>query len=212
MYDFRECGYTVVKNVISKELCDIVTQYTFFDEMRTGSLGDIMCPNTHGQYADPMMETILLRIQSEVERNTGLTLCPTYSYYRIYGNGDDLENHTDRESCQISASLCFNHSYQDGYNWAIYMGDIPIMLDPTDMVIYRGLEVEHRREKLETNNPDDWHLQGFFHYVDVNSSEDITQWKYDKRVGVGYPEVSNSAYRFTPRVRRKRPLVIKNKY
>lgn len=205
MYDFREHGYTVVPQVISKELCDFVTQYTFFEEIQNGKQTDPIVPNAFSKYIDPVMETMLLRIQGAVEDATALTICPTYSYYRIYGQGDVLDRHIDRHSCQISASLCFNHSYGDEYEWAIYMGDNPVILKPGDMVVYRGMDVEHGRDAFDTNDGHAWHVQGFFHYVDVNSTSDFTEWKYDKRIGIGYKHDS-----ILPE--KPRPIVIKKKY
>jgi hypothetical protein len=183
MYDFGEHGYTVVKEVISKDLCDFITQYAFFDELQKPFVSDFQVPNALGRYCDPAMETVLIKIKKEVERVTGLSLLPTYSYYRVYGKNDELEKHTDRPSCEISASLCFNHSYGDDYEWHIYMNGNPISLKSGDMVVYKGMEIEHWREPLNYNDDDVWHLQGFLHYVDAMGK--FSQHKYDGRLGAG---------------------------
>lgn len=196
MYDFREHGYTVVPQVISKELCDIVTQYVFFDELQRPITTDMQVPNAPSRYADPLMETVLLMIKKEVERASGLSLLPTYSYYRLYGKGDELVKHTDREACEISTTLCFNNNYGNDYDWCIYMNGSPISLNPGDMAVYRGIDIEHWREPFDFNDDNAYHLQGFFHYVDVDG--DFPNWKYDGRQSIGLPSRDVFANRLRP--------------
>jgi hypothetical protein len=186
--DFKEKGYCVVKAAISDELRDFVTQCSLFDEMQNfaaegDSLSQAQVPDAHSVYANPIMEAMLLHLQNIMEENTGLELYPTYSYYRVYRNGDSLDRHTDRPSCQISATLCFNYSYDDSvFSWPIYMDGKKVDLSPGDMVIYRGMELEHWRETLE-NSDDVWHVQGFFHYVDANGPH--ADFKFDRRESIG---------------------------
>lgn len=181
--NFNKNGYCVVKNVISQELRDFVTQYALFDEMQNfNGIGDSQIPKAHYRYADPAMETLLLQIQSTMEKNTGLSLYPTYSYYRVYRPGDELKVHQDRESCEISATLCFNYNYEN-YSWPIYMEDNSVVLSPGDMVIYKGCDLKHWRNVLDLEQDDAWHVQGFFHYV--NSNGPFANFKYDKRESIG---------------------------
>lgn len=181
--DFKEKGYCVVKSAISPELRDFVTQYALFDEMQTEFRGDDQVPNAHSKYADPAMETMLIHIQDIMEKNTGLSLYPTYSYYRVYRNGDDLKVHTDRPSCEISCTLCFNYSYDDKtFQWPIFMDGKAVVLNPGDLVIYRGCELSHWRDKLICND-DVWQVQGFFHYVDANGP--YPDHRFDKRPTLG---------------------------
>ena len=47
------------------------------------------------------------------------------------------------------------------------MGNIPIVINSGDGVIYKGCEIEHWRPVF--NQPKEyWHHQLFIHYVDVN--------------------------------------------
>lgn len=186
---FAEKGYCVVKNALKKDLLDFVTQYTFFDEMQSDSEEDAQVPNAHSKYADPAMETVLLTLLPLMEKTTGLELNPTYSYYRIYYPGDELEKHKDRPSCEISCTLCFNFSYNN-YEWPIYMEGNGVVLNPGDMIVYRGTELEHWRDRFDINDENAWHVQGFFHYVDKNGIH--ADWKYDKRDSIGLPFQNNS--------------------
>ena len=198
---FKQNGYCIVKNAISNELRDFITQYALFDEMQdfdseqnrneyrnmsTEELlkyGYIQVPNAHSKYANPAMEVMLLNLQNIMQDNTGLELFPTYSYHRLSRNGNELSKHKDRPSCEISATLCFNYSYDDSkYQWPIYIEENKIDLFPGDLVIYRGCDLNHWRNQFDIDE-DAWHLQGFFHYVDANGPHSSHKW--DRRVSVG---------------------------
>jgi hypothetical protein len=180
---FKDNGYCVVPSVISHELRDFVTQYALFDEMQDFNPGDSQTPGAHFKYADPATETLLLQFQKIVENNTGMSLYPTYSYFRVYRNGDDLKKHKDRVSCQISATVCFNYSYDSSkYQWPIVINGEEIILSPGDMMIYLGNELTHWRDKF-TYDEDAWQVQGFFHYVDINGP--YADYKYDGRDSIG---------------------------
>jgi hypothetical protein len=180
---FKKLGYVVVKSAIQENLRDFVTQYALFDEMQKFTNDDAQVPAAHSKYADPAMETILLHLHPIIEENTGLKLFPTYSYHRVYRNGDKLDVHRDRPSCEISATLCFNYDYNDLNNkWPIWMQGKEVFLEPGDMVIYKGCELDHWRDELKVNN-NAWHVQGFFHYVD--SFGPYADFKFDKRESLG---------------------------
>ena len=185
---FQDNKYCVVKKVISKETADIITQYALFDEMQNynGEIEslDKQVPNAHSVYGDPAMEAILLHLLPIVEQHTGIELYPTYSYYRVYRDGDSLPIHKDRPACEISTTICFNYDFNNHkFQWPIYVGDTEIKQEPRDMTIYRGFDLEHYREKLELNDEEVWQVQGFFHYVDANGP--FAEWKYDKRSSIG---------------------------
>jgi hypothetical protein len=183
---FKNQRYCVVKSAISCELRDFITQYALFDEMQDyypeGSLEQV--PGSHSKYADPAMESLLPILQKTVEENTGLSLDPTYSYYRVYREGDELEVHTDRPSCEISATLCFNYEYgSSDYCWPIYMQGDAVLLNPGDLIIYRGCDLKHWRPCLITKNESSWHVQGFFHYVDKLGP--FSDYRFDQRRTIG---------------------------
>ena len=182
--EFSKNGYCVVRSALDKEILDFITQYTLFDEMQNFLAEDKQVPNAHSKYADPAMETVLIKLHDTIEKNTNLKLWPTYSYYRIYRENDILEPHKDRPSCEISATLCFNYSYDDNdYNWPIYMNGSKVILFPGDLVIYRGCDLEHWRERFDCTEKNCWHVQGFFHYVDQNGP--FAAYKFDERSSIG---------------------------
>jgi len=182
--NFQKNGYTSVKNALDLDIVNIITQYALFDEMQNFSPDGIQVPNAHSKYADPAMESLLLHLHPLMEKHTGLELYPTYSFYRVYRNKDELVAHKDRESCEISCTLSFNYSYnKNKYAWPIYMEGARCVLDPGDLVIYRGCDLEHWRESFNPPNNKDWHVQGFFHYVDKNGPN--ANFKYDNRNSIG---------------------------
>lgn len=181
---FKEKGYCIVKSAVSDELKDFVTQYALFDEMQRFTPDNSQVVGAHARYADPAMETMLLHLHKLMEENTGLELDPTYSFYRVYRQGDQLPPHKDRPSCEISCTLCFNYSY-DGlnYNWPIFMNSHKVELQPGDLVIYRGCDLEHWREPFNISDDNAWQVQGFFHYIDKNGP--FSDYKFDKRETLG---------------------------
>ena len=200
---FNEKGYCVVKGVVSEELRDFITQYALFDEMQDFTPDTDQVIGAHAKYGNPAMEAMLLNLHSIMEEHTGLTLFPTYSFYRVYRTGDTLEPHVDRESCEISCTVCFNYSYEN-YQWPIFMNGVSITLEPGDIAIYKGCEVEHWRETFSAPGDNPWHVQGFFHFV--NSNGPYAEWKFDKRASIGAlrnpapisnPLVSKSYIQFT---------------
>jgi hypothetical protein len=179
-------SFYMVKNAIPAEMSKLIYQYAIFDQIKTGRVGDHQVPTAHGKYADPLMESLLLLVQPIIEKTTGLSLYPTYAYYRIYRRGDILKPHYDRPSCEISASLCIGHNYEN-YEWPLFVDDSKIILEPTDLAIYKGLDSLHWRDEfLGPHNA--VQVQAFLHYVDENGP--YQEYKYDGRPAVGFPSSS----------------------
>ena len=198
---FKKNKYSVLKNAISKELAAFVYQYflnkrkvarVLFDQKYIspytdywGVWNDQQVPNTYSHYADIVMETLLQEVKPVMEKHTGLKLSETYSYARIYKKGDVLARHKDRYSCEISTTLNLG-----GDPWPIYLdptgkvsqAGIEVNLDPGDMLIYSGCDLEHWRE--EFNGQDCG--QVFLHYNKANS-KNAKKNKFDGRPFVGLP-------------------------
>lgn len=187
--EFIDKKYVVYRSALDDQMVDFISQYALFDELQRPSIGDPQVPKAHSKYGDPAMETLLIMLQPLMERITGLELDPTYSYYRVYRNGDNLSKHIDRPSCEISATVSFRYSYES-IPWPIFMNNSPVVLQPGDLAVYRGCEVEHWRDELICP-PNNWHIQGFFHYVDKDGP--FSEFKYDKRQSIG-SSINNKKY------------------
>ena len=187
---FEKQGYVVVKNVLDELTVDLITHYALNDQLQNFNPenSQAQIPGTHSKYADPLMESLLAQMNPVMERATGLKLLPTYSYYRVYKPGDILHPHSDRDSCEISCTICFNFNYgemQDTYNWPIFMGGTACDLSPGDIAVYRGCDILHWRDEFKAPEGS-WHVQAFLHYVDANGSR--AEWQFDKRPGLGFSQ------------------------
>ena len=134
--------------------------------------------NTYSCYADHAMETLLMKVLPVMQEETELKLIPTYSYARIYKNGDILHKHKDRPSCEISTTI-----HLGGDPWAIFVEGTEILLDVGDMLVYSGCELEHWRESFEGNIC----AQVFLHYNHVDGPF-ATKNKFDGRTILGIPK------------------------
>lgn len=109
-----------------------------------------------------IFDTVLERIWTQVETLLEEELIPTYSYARLYGNGNVLEKHTDRPSCEISLSIQLGRSHH--YSWPIYAGSQRFDLAEGDAMLYAGCDVPHYREVCA--GPADYYSgQLFCHFV-----------------------------------------------
>ena len=154
-------------------------------------------PNTYSQYANIAMETLLLKCQPGMEKATGLKLYPAYTYARIYKKGDELKRHKDRFSCEISTTMNLG-----GDDWPIYLSPnknvgapdgknitaaskakgVRVDLKPGDMLVYRGVELEHWREKFKGKEC----VQVFLHYNNRKTPGSKDNM-FDKRPHLGLP-------------------------
>ena len=192
---FKHNKYCLVENVLSEQTINICKQYTLFDEKNNflPESDSAQVPGAHSKYSVSLMESLLINLLPVMEENTGLELWPTYSYYRVYRSGDQLLPHTDRESCEISATLSLGYNYPDGYEgWPIFIEDSGFIMGPGDMIIYRGTELTHYRYPFDIEDTPEknyFQSQVFLHYVDKNGP--FKNFKFDKRgtLGKEYGEV-----------------------
>jgi len=199
---FKQTHYKIIKQVIPKNLANFI--YRYFSLKREvarlmldsnyispftpdwGIWHDDQVPNTYSHYSDAVFETLLIDLQERIEKESGYKLYPTYSYARIYKQGDVLHRHKDRDGCEISATM---HIGGDA-KWPIYLdatgsknkAGVAINLAPGDLLIYKGCEYEHWREGFSGKN----YCQAFFHYADVTHKTAL-QRKFDERPFLGLP-------------------------
>ena len=95
--------YHVIKKAINYELANFIFNYFLlkrdavdfmyknnitYDTGMFGTWTDKQIPNTFSCYADTVMETLLVKVLPVMQQETGLNLIPTYSYARLYKNGE----------------------------------------------------------------------------------------------------------------------------
>ena len=209
MIDFEKNSYTVVKGLIEPEWCKTLYNYVGYSADRCGlkqkhdeekyreawdgTFQDKQCPGNYAHYGDPMMDSMMMAHGKKIEEVTGMTLAPSYTYYRMYLNGAILKRHKDRPSCEISATICIEQDTDNGKPWPIWLlnnknyagykyeplfalsqkkslsdrrliGCKEISMNPGDVLLYQGINVLHWRDPLEGN----FSKNIFVHYVDKN--------------------------------------------
>ena len=204
--------YHIIRKALSYELANFIFNYFLLKRDAAlymydnniiaetglyGVRGDSQCADTYSHYADPVMETLLVKMLPIMKQETNLDLLPTYSYARAYKKGDVLKRHKDRFSCEISTTMNLG-----GDDWPIYLSPnenvgipngkdittkskakgIKVDLKPGDMLVYRGMELEHWRKKFKGKEC----IQVFMHYNDRNTPG-AKDNMFDKRPHLGLP-------------------------
>ena len=206
---FNDHGFVIIKNFIDPKMSELLYRYAINKVLRTdflimhseedyrpkwdGEFGDEQIPIAYNCYGDPMMDTLLEMSLPMMQALTGLELSCNYSYWRFYQYNNELKRHKDRDSCEISTTLClgFNVDNVDknkyhNYVWPMWIQDkhgkeLPVSLNPGDMIIYRGCDLDHWREPYLGLN----HAQVFMHYNDLAGP---FRNKYDGRPILAIPK------------------------
>ena len=204
---FKKDRYILIKGFLDPFIAKTAMKYTLHKakwELNTeGEKAQI--PHTHSIWGDHLMESLFETTWPKMEEITGEELWPTYTYYRVYKQGDILKHHTDRPACEISATICLGYDYTNldaykktDYNWEIWINntsggqryngdpvhDKAYRMEPGDAIVYRGCECDHWREEFKGV----MQSQVFFHYCDRNGP--FKAAKFDCRPGLGYPNDS----------------------
>jgi hypothetical protein len=186
--NYRDDGYALIKGLVPVE----VAQAFMLSVKR--EIGDAPVPINGGNDG-----TILLRrpgfefhgndhlpsthflwaLTPSVSALAGTALLPTYSYFRIYRQGDICRVHSDRFACEHSVSLTL--ALSDGRPWSLEVshrrdddnwsttedfggdGYGSICMSVGDAALYRGVSYPHGRV---TPNPNRWSAHLFLHYVE----------------------------------------------
>ena len=158
-------GAMHVTKVLPIDFCHFFT-HVLLRQADINSYGDSQIPNAKAILDhEYMFETLQERLWPAIESIVGEELIPTYSYARLYSNGDVLEKHSDRPACEISVTLQLSRSHH--YAWPIYMGKQRYDMGEGDAVIYRGCDIEHWRDMCD--GPEGYYSgQVFLHYVKKN--------------------------------------------
>jgi len=179
--------YIIIKNAVDANLCkflalefemmEAVCKHIYPGE----SLADL-CENTFARYSPLMMEALSVWLQPVIEEAVDMKLYPTYSYARIYYKGSELQKHVDRETSEVTVSVCL----QKDVDWPLYVKNSEgvvhqLDLEVGDIAIYSGRKHEHWRDPL----PSEKQILAFLQYVDVNGPSSWLKW--DTRPLLGMP-------------------------
>jgi hypothetical protein len=174
-----ECDrYVVLRGLLKQPALGQTYRYAcLMAERGLMSTSDEYVPNTPSGYGDFIMDGLLTAMLPMIEEASGLSLFPTYSYFRVYKKGDVLARHTDRPSCEVSVTMCLGVA--EDKPWPIWIEGpqrtSSVTLEAGDALLYRGVECPHWREAFEGERQ----AQLFLHYVEQRGR--YREWKFDKR-------------------------------
>ena len=166
-------NFLFVPGFISQDRADVL-QKKFYELETSGQYSkDHQAPNSPAIYNfKPFLELLCEKtphINSLIEER----VLPTYTYARIYKNGEVLNRHRDRPACEISLTVHLGGDKP----WDIGIQkpngeEVSLNLNIGDAMLYLGCIADHWRDKpYEGQN----YSQVFLHYV---RSEGPNAWAY----------------------------------
>ncbi len=191
---FKDDLYEVVRGALSKDLCqhldtefELLKQLIYLQggqsEENKFMFGDSQVTNSFAHYGALCFESLALQMQPLMEKITGKSLYPTYTYARIYYNEATMAIHKDRPSCEFSATINITI---DEKPWEIWFENLQgehkaVELYPGDLIVYKGDTLNHWRDAYKGQRQ----TQAFLHYVDKKGK--YRDYKFDKRPHLGLP-------------------------
>ena len=184
--NFEETGYVLVPDLIDPQTLLVLSKYYEY-KIRRGEIEkektDGLNSTSYNYYSDPFGEVLLDVLKSKIEEASGKELLPTYSFFRVYQEKEQLIPHVDRESCEISVSINIAHKGENKL-WMQYQSNeaSSFLLPAGNAVVYKGCEAVHWRNPLKEN---DLVVQLMLHYVDKNGPN--SHFVLDQRNQIGEP-------------------------
>lgn len=168
---FERDRYLILREVVDVQVREVFRHYVR-DQITQGAFAfESDGSKRWSRYKDPLSEALLRTLQPVFETATGLRLLPSYSFTALYPPGAYLDAHSDRHSCEVSASVTLDMRERDlpTSPWGLWFEvdgrPTELLLEPGDLVVYRGIELRHWREEL---GPRRWNTSVFLHYVDAD--------------------------------------------
>jgi len=160
--------YCQVDNIIHPQLIDYLkigsSMLEFEAEEETNIALKTNSQKPISKYSSTIGENLLIYLTPIYSQISDKNLIPTYSFYRKYFQTNILEKHTDRPSCQYSATIQIDSSKDE--SWPIWIqnknGSTKNNSKMGDVIFYKGEEVLHWREELKY----DYSSHLFLHWVD----------------------------------------------
>jgi hypothetical protein len=166
---FQQKGYAPVGQLIHPFHIAALRRY-YRHQLRTGKfhLGDAQSPRRYIAYNDPVARFFHQQLTAAVTAFAGEPVKPSYVYLAAYQPGAVLEEHTDREQCEFSVTLCLDYAPEprSATPWPIHLreksGRVTVFQAIGDALLYRGCQLPHSRDALPEGQTS---TSIFFHYV-----------------------------------------------
>lgn len=150
---FHKKGFVVVRDFVGKEICALLKEYVdqqapleMIEPTPSASRG------SYGEYGTPLGDALLKLLVPRVTGVVGKAVVPSFSFLRIYGPGERLEVHRDRDACEICVSLHFarwtNVKSAVLEKWPLFCNNEPVMCRLADAIVFNGINVNHWRNPL----------------------------------------------------------------
>ena len=152
---FWDDGYRVVEDLVTPEQCAFLRRAMDRSrdagKMRVADHRAYRGPNN--QYAPIPAQMFLGSLTAKMSALVGRELLPSFSFWRIYRQGDVLNRHKDRNACEVSVTISLMPAGEDGSIWPISVTDFhrrshSINLPLGSGLLYQGTEVDHWRDPL----------------------------------------------------------------
>ena len=163
-------NYLHIPNFISKEEAHSLASELIEYSKLPGNLmvSDNQAPNSLARYNFLPFVKLLVRKIPDVSALLEEDALPTYTYTRIYTQGEVLNRHRDRPACEISITL----NLKKDNEWPIWFQkpngeEISLELNQGDAVMYLGEIADHWRDAYQGQE----HVQLFLHYVRAEGSK-----------------------------------------
>jgi hypothetical protein len=158
-------SYIVIDDFVTPEQANAlaVQMEEVYKEYPNEFKQDVQCPDSLAIYDMWAFVELLVEKIPVIAAAVEEPMFPTYSYARMYKNGETLKRHTDRGACEVSVTL---HLGNDGVEWPIYF-ETPdkqvaaLNLKPGQAAVYLGCIAPHWRDTYEGTD----YKQVFLHYV-----------------------------------------------
>jgi len=169
-------NFLFVPSFISQERAQVLSQEFFILERDNKCTKDNQVPNSPAIYNFKPFLELLCEKTNEVTSLIEEQVLPTYTYARIYKNGEVLARHRDRPACEISLTV---HIGGD-VSWNIGIQkpsgeEVDLDLQQGDAMLYLGCTADHWRS---TSFSGQNYSQVFLHYVRSNGPN---AWAYFDR-------------------------------
>lgn len=216
--DFMKDGYVILRNFIPKDIINMTLDSwlslehkpewndAFFaveDDIIHDSPKDSLRKSS-GCYSFPPAVALHRWLRDNLRPVIDMQLVETYAYTRKYERGAYLKAHSDRPSCEVSATICLKYKTDDNSPWKIWIQNdknyvdlgseqqkfyeefqniphrdrkgIPIALEVGDLLLYQGPNAPHWRDYLLG----DYSYHMFLHFI--NHGGKITHFdKFQKQ-------------------------------
>lgn len=208
--DFHENRFVVLRNFIPKDIINMTLdtwktieanpEYkdAFFhrEEETTMNSPKSSLGKSEGCYKFPPAVALHRWLRDNLRDVIDMELVETYSYTRTYDRGAYLKSHTDRLSCEVSATICLDYKSDDNTPWKIWVqndrnyiddavhsqeqifeisqkpaiskrkGCVAVSLEVGDVLLYQGPNIPHWRDTFLG----DYSSHMFLHFVNANSN------------------------------------------